>query len=256
MLSIRKRFKTLRKIQKNACVSTQVTDTGCHRGHNEDAVYYRSFEEGRHTSSLSIVADGMGGHAAGEVASQLAVQTISSFYNEDDSASTIERLVTGFQKANHVIWQKAQQDSHMTGMGTTCSALVIREGKACFVHIGDSRIYLLRDQKLDQLTRDDTLLNALIDQQQNTDNVPRNILSKALGISFTQKFQKSASPITIRSNDRFLLCSDGLYDKVTDEEIRELMQIPSIGLAAESMLSLAKERGGEDNISIIINEVL
>ena len=256
MLSIRKRIRTLKKVRKNTWVSAQITDTGCHRDHNEDAVFHQSCGEGPQTDSLSIVADGMGGHAAGEVASQLAVETISSFYYEDDSASTIERLVTGFQKANHAIWQKAQRDSRMAGMGTTCSALVLGAGRASFVHIGDSRIYLLRDQKLDQLTRDDTLLNALIDQQQNTDNIPRNILSKALGISFTQKFQKSASPITIRSNDRFLLCSDGLYDKVTDEEIRELMQIPSIGLAAESMLSLAKERGGEDNISIIINEVL
>ncbi len=256
MLSIRKRFRTMRKIQKNTWSSTQVTDTGCHRTHNEDALYFQSFGEGANTRYLSIVADGMGGHAAGEVASQLAVETISSFYLKDESTSTVERLVTGFQNANHAIWQKAQKESHLTGMGTTCSALVLQEGKACFVHIGDSRIYLFRDQKLDQLTRDDTLLNELIDQQQNTDNVPRNILSRALGISFTQKFQKSDAPLAIKANDRFLLCSDGLYDKVTDSELQELLQIPSIALAAEAMLSLAKERGGEDNISIIINEVL
>ena len=157
---------------------------------------------------------------------------------------------------NQTIWQEAQEKEELTGMGTTCSALVISGRKAFFAHIGDSRVYLFRNDQLKQVTKDDTLINKLKSSERLKEvQVNRNVLHKAMGSQKVQTFQCPKSPMIIQPNDRFLLCSDGLYDLISACEITQLLQLPSSVLVIQCLIALANERGSHDNVSAILLDV-
>jgi protein phosphatase len=233
------------------------TEKGKVREQNEDAIYYGHVQNTENEeSTLAIVADGMGGHNGGEIASKLAIDTIKELFSQS-SQPLRSKLLDGFNLANQTIWQKSQENNELSGMGTTCSALVISGDKAFYAHIGDSRIYLYRKNQLKQITEDDTLINKLKSSGRLEEiQVNRNILHKAMGSQKEQTFQCPASPIIIQPNDRFLLCSDGLYDLISEVELTQILQLSSPLLAIQCFMALANDRGSHDNISIILLDVI
>jgi serine/threonine protein phosphatase PrpC len=233
-----------------ACI---LTDVGCHRDHNEDSiVYVRPAESSQLANKglLAIVADGMGGHQAGEVASQMAVDVIRRNYYDCEGEDSLEALEEAFIEANQRICEASSQELSLRGMGTTATALVLRRG-----NVGDSRLYRLYGGELTLLTEDHTLVmemvkSGLLTAEEARLHPHKNIITRALGTHPRVAIAKSADLAPVQVGDRFILCSDGLYDLVSDAEIRDIVASKAPQEACEQLVSLAKERGGHDNISI------
>jgi len=240
------------------------TDVGKKRNHNEDN--FSIIEE----SGLYIVADGMGGHASGEVASQMAVDAMKEFflstandpertwpYKMDRSKGYEEnRLITGIKLANLRIYETAQRDAGKRGMGTTIVTMFAVEDGVYIAHVGDSRGYRVRDGKIEQLTEDHSLLNDYIKMKRLTPeeiaNFPhKNVIVRALGMKDTVKVDtRFESP---RANDTYLLCSDGLSGPVTDPDMLDIVvNAPDLESAASRLIARANENGGPDNITVIL----
>ncbi len=236
------------------------TDTGLERQVNEDAVGYICDE--RYGLHLMIVADGMGGTACGQIASQLAVQTIRQcFFNELGSKLPINDLLnTAIIEANRIILDRASRDRHCRGMGSTCVVLLLADNEAYLGHAGDSRIYLLRDRRIAQLTRDHSraqrmLDDGLITEEEASDHPDRHWLDRALGLRSDFKPDVCPDPISLREKDTFVLCTDGLTNLVRDEEIFTVVQNMPAARACETLIALANKRGGHDNITIALVRV-
>lgn len=240
-----------------------ITDSGCVRESNED--------NGRHTNSfasasgtdrgtLTIVADGMGGHSSGEVASEMAVDLISRYYYADETSSTADALRNAIEKASAEIYAAAIEDLSLIGMGTTVVTLAINDGVGHAAHVGDSRLYRLRGMEMQRLTIDhsqvmEMVMRGLLSFDEAQHHEDKNIILRAVGTQASVEVDVS-QPFAVEPGDLFLLCSDGLCDMVDDEEIRQVW-VNSIDIhnAAERLVSLAKERGGEDNITVGIVSV-
>ncbi|MEO8797930.1 MAG: Stp1/IreP family PP2C-type Ser/Thr phosphatase [Polyangiaceae bacterium] len=240
------------------------TNVGMKRNHNEDN--FSILEE----NGLYIVADGMGGHASGEVASQMAVDALKEFFaaTEQDPERTWpykmdrskgyeeNRLITGIKLANLRIYESAQREARQRGMGTTLVSLFAVEDGVYVAHVGDSRTYRLRDKKLEQLTEDHSLLNDYIKMKRLTPeeiaNFPhKNVIVRALGMKDTVKVDTRFE--TPREGDTYLLCSDGLSGPVSDEEILEIMSnAPDLKGAASRLIERANQNGGPDNITCVL----
>ena len=241
----------------------RLTDIGKVRDHNEDAV----------ASDLSIgllvLADGMGGYRAGEVASEMAVLLVAAEITQAMLDSThvwpeksellaeAHMLKNAVQKANAAIFQVSQDEPQCAGMGTTLVAGVFTNNKLVVGHIGDSRMYRLRDGALQQLTEDHSLvqeqINAgLITQLQAQTSSNKNLVTRALGIE--PDVELELQELEVEVGDIYLLCSDGLSDMVSDEEIAETLRKANgnITQAANKLVHLANENGGVDNISVMI----
>lgn len=233
------------------------TDVGCTRLNNEDHIEI-CFSDINRQKVIGIVADGMGGHAAGETASQEAVQNIqSNYFAKKYTDNPVRSLKNAVIKANTHIYQLALHDSKLSGMGTTVTALAIVNGFAYYAHVGDSRLYQLRNGVIQQLTHDHTLvaqmvIDGLITQEQAQSHPDRNILSRALGTQPNIEVDVVKSPIPIQIGDIFILCSDGLYDLVTDSEIAETVNKYPPEEACHLLIEAARSAGGYDNISVII----
>ncbi len=235
-----------------------VSDKGCCRKNNED--YLQLFSFGDETSTggkevLAILADGMGGHQGGEVASRMAVDVIGKTYFEQPGNDPVQALKTSFAKANQAIFKTASGDPALRGMGTTCTALVLKNGQACFAHVGDSRLYRLRDGGLELLTVDHTWVNMMISDGLLTPeearlHPDRSIVTRSIGTQSDVSTDTSAGMLPIQVGDVYLLSSDGLHDLVEDEEIRLAVLCNPPHVASELLLTLAKQRGGYDNISV------
>ena len=233
------------------------TDTGMVRDHNEDAIGCMNFNN-RSLPCLAIIADGMGGHNSGEIASRIAVESNSQmFYKyKDQNRSSLEKA---FHVANDEIFRKAESNAIYEGMGTTCSALVIDQEQAFYAHVGDSRIYLHREGQLRQLTEDQTLVHKMIRagtlRPEDARNHPNsNILWQAMGTKPTLEIE-NPDKIQLKKNDRFLLCSDGLTDLVQDIELRHIMEMSSLSMITNCLIALANDKGGIDNISVIVIQI-
>ena len=240
------------------------TNVGMKRNHNEDN--FSILEE----NGLYIVADGMGGHASGEVASQMAVDALKEFFaaTEQDPERTWpykmdrskgyeeNRLITGIKLANLRIYESAQREARQRGMGTTLVSLFAVEDGVYVAHVGDSRSYRLRDKKLEQLTEDHSLLNDYIKMKRLTPeeiaNFPhKNVIVRALGMKDTVKVDTRFE--TPREGDTYLLCSDGLSGPVSDEEILEIMSSATdLKTAASRLIERANQNGGPDNITCVL----
>jgi protein phosphatase len=245
------------------------TDVGQKRSHNEDNLCLAVDE------NLYMVADGMGGHASGEVASQMAVETVQDFFQEtsedeemtwpykmDKSLGYEEnRLNAGIKLANLRIYETAAQNSAQRGMGTTIVALLFSEEDAYFGHVGDSRIYRFRENSLSQVTDDHSLLNDYIKMkdlsEEEIENFPhKNVIVRALGMKETVQVDVSKEPP--KHEDIYLLCSDGLNAMSTDDEIEEIMQEHhgDLEVACNKLIESANDNGGNDNITVVLVKVL
>ena len=238
-------------------VVSMSSDVGCVRELNEDSGTYIRPDDPElllNKGLLVVVADGMGGHSAGEVASRLAVDVVTRAYYEDggDPRSALEKA---FHEANHEIHQAAEKDASKNGMGTTCTALVLQNGTAISAHVGDSRLYLVREGSIYLMTEDHSAVMemvkaGLITLEQARHHPEKNVILRAMGSHPEVEVTTWQEPFPVRAGDRFLLCSDGLYDLVEDEEIKGIVMLGAPQTACESLIALAKERGGHDNITV------
>lgn len=229
------------------------TDVGRVRSNNQDSFLVRE-------GDLFAVADGMGGHQGGEVASALALQILGQAHDEP-STSTLVRAV---RSANQAVFDKAGADPDLKGMGTTLTALAdvdTREGRRLgIVNVGDSRLYRLRNDRIEQLTEDHSLVASLVRQGRITaeeaENHPqRNILTRALGIDEAVAVDSwEVEPV---AGDRFLICSDGLFNEVDENRIvATLRRFEDPGDAARELVRLANDGGGRDNITAVVVDVV
>jgi protein phosphatase len=243
--------------------AASLSDPGCVRENNEDhvGVFVPLDEEKHEESALLIVADGMGGHQGGEVASRLAVEVIQQTCSEDAILSFGESLGRAFAAANQVILQRAGECPSLHGMGSTATALLLSGQDAWFAHIGDSRLYRMREDALTQLSEDHSLVSemvkaGLMTPEQASKHPSRNIITRALGSDVEAIPQLTGQPVPVKAGDRFLLCSDGLHDLVSDAELGAALRAgPSLETVCLTLVNLAKERGGKDNISVIVAEI-
>ncbi len=241
-----------------------LSDRGCQRDLNEDSIGFFQPDDAAILSRkgrLALVADGLGGHRSGEVASAMALQLVSERYFDDaTSDDPIASLRAAMEVANEAIFRRSESEAECAGMGCTCTALVIKERTAYCVHVGDSRLYAWHAHAFKQVTLDDTLVGELVRAGMLSDadarhHPSRHRLSRALGVTEATAFSIWTAPFELKPDDAFLLCSDGLYDLVNDQEIAAAVDRLAPGEAAQSLIDLAKERGGYDNISVGIVRV-
>jgi serine/threonine protein phosphatase PrpC len=233
------------------------TDTGLVRSHNEDAVaWVTSHDDAAATNrgSLALVADGMGGHAAGEVASALAADVVRRLYYDLDGPIP-QVLANAFAAANRAIIEYAQEHPECRGMGTTCTVLAFRDQQVWLAHIGDSRAYLLRDRHLTQLSEDQTLVAKLVSEgtitQAEADQSPmHNVILQALGTTANIKPMIGAEGLPLQSGDVLILCSDGVSNMVPDGKIAELASRLPPQEACDALIEAALAAGGHDNASL------
>lgn len=241
-----------------------MTDVGLKRGHNEDN--YLINEE----LNLFVVADGMGGHAGGEYASALAVNTVEEIVTSlevegvevtdvtDPVEVTRHKLTHAIRLAGRRIFEKAREQPEYHGMGTTAVVLLVEGGNAYVAHVGDSRLYLMRDGKVEQVTEDHSLIaekirHGLLTPEEAKNHRMRNVITRSLG--YQEDVEVDLVVKAVKRGDQFLLCSDGLSGNVAPEEIGEALQRSGPQEAARSLIALACERGGEDNITTVIARI-
>jgi protein phosphatase len=238
--------------------ATVQTDAGCVREANEDSgrhVLPNDPETQFKKGILTIVADGMGGHASGEIASQMAVDLISEIYYADKSHSAPDALKNAIEQANKQIYKTSLTDEKMFGMGTTVIALVLLNDKAFCAHVGDSRLYRLRGQNMQMLTLDhsqvmEMVKYGIISMEEARIHDDKNVILRAVGTQPIVEAELSES-FTVEAGDQFLLCSDGLCDMLEDEAIREIWAAAKdVHTAGEQLIHQAKENGGHDNITV------
>lgn len=241
------------------------TDTGQVRPLNEDSWQIAGESETAHLweqrGQLLVVADGMGGHAAGEVASQLAVETLyQQYYDEDDvplpPAIRLERAVT---EANLSVYEQAVTVDAQSGMGTTLVAAVVHEGRALIANVGDSRAYLIRDGQATQITTDHSWVAeqvklGTITQEQAQTHAYRNLVTRCLG--HRPGMQVDIFEHRLRTGDTLLLCSDGLSNQVPDSELAAVLTEQEPEQAVQTLIDTANEQGGPDNITAVVARVI
>jgi protein phosphatase len=236
------------------------TDVGKVRQNNEDSAAFlrQAAARGGEVVSLAIVADGMGGHQGGEVASQIAAELIpaSFFRATEEPPAALEKA---FQAANHEMQQAVERDPRIKGMGTTAVAVAIQGSCAWCAWVGDSRIYHLRQGRMHQISEDHTAVAELMRQglltpEQARNHPDRNVLVRALGTRSGVEVDVTRHPLAMVTGDRMLLCSDGLYDLLEDEEIEKISSEGSLQEAGNALIAAALERGGHDNVSIVLVE--
>lgn len=244
--------------------SCGITDVGLKRGHNEDNFLIN--EE----LNLFVVADGMGGHAGGEYASAICVNTVEEIVTtmeihgenpakaEDPIEIARERLTYAIRLAGRRIYEKAQEESEYHGMGTTAVVVLVDGANAYVAHVGDSRVYLWRDGRCEQLTEDHSLVNeklraGLITEDEAKNHRMRNVITRSLG--YQEDVEIDVQVKAVRRGDRFLLCSDGMSGYIVADEIGHYLETMSPQEACRRLVELSCERGGEDNITVVVARV-
>lgn len=235
------------------------TDPGLVREANEDSLIVRQPEDQRQFSvkgSLFAVADGLGGHRAGEMASKLATEMVAREYFADSSPDVARSLNQAIQRANGEIYERSLEAPARSGMASTLTALVLRGAQYFFASVGDSRGYLLREGDLRQITQDHSLLGeqlraGLLAPNGVRDGPGRNLLTRAVGRH--PEVQVDIFEVPAQAGDTVLLCTDGLWGLCTDEEMKgAIANQPDPQAAVQSLVSLAKERGAPDNITAMV----
>ena len=237
------------------------SDTGLVRSENQDFGMYTTPAEERSShpgGRLLIVADGMGGHRGGATASRLAGETVKAQYLESETSDVPTALRDSLARANARIFAEAQANPDLRGMGTTTSVLAVRGEEGWLAHVGDSRIYLVRDGEIRQLTDDHSLVatmmrEGLLTPQEAESHPRRNVLQRSMGVQEDVEIDVRG-PIELREGDTFILCSDGLHGVVKEPELKEIAKKP-IDEAADEFLRKALERGAPDNVTLIVARV-
>ncbi len=242
--------------------SAAKTDVGMKRDHNEDSFLVNE------DLGLYVVCDGMGGHAGGETASRLAVQTIerellsarlraqdpfvsTAALAESPLAAALREAVEG---ACAAVFRTSRANPELAGMGTTCISLLVNGGRAIVGHVGDSRAYLVREGEVHQLSEDHSLVNeqvraGLLSSEEARQSRLKNIITRSVG--FEEDVLVDVMGLETRPDDRFLLCSDGLSNLVDNVEIRDALLQESLDEVPQRLIKLANARGGDDNITVI-----
>jgi protein phosphatase len=205
---------------------------------------------------LVVVADGLGGHAAGEVASRLAVETVHRVYY-DHPGPAAQALADAVASANHEIYESAQGDERLRGMGTTCAALALCGDTAACAHVGDTRVYLVRGNGMYAMTEDhssvqELVTRGLLSAENARHHADKNVLLRAVGTHPSVDVTTWQKPFPLQAGDRFLVCSDGLHTLVDDEEMKDIAVGAVPTAACEQLIALAKQRGGYDNITVAL----
>jgi len=259
------------KVRTGIEVSGQ-SDIGCLRQNNEDCLGYWEPEDDREfqrKGRLAVVADGMGGYEGGQEASRLAVETLVSVYRDFGGNDPHQALVDALQTAHEKIREYSFAHPELRGMGTTCTAAAIvrvadrvGDGSAdydalYYVHVGDTRLYLIRDGRITKVTRDHSYVGRLVEAgmisaEQAEHHPQRNILTAALGTNPELIMDSPGKPEPLRPDDILVLCSDGLWGQVRDAEILDAVEDKSAEQAGRELIGLARERGGPDNITVEI----
>jgi len=234
------------------------SDIGCVRDSNQDSMALVVPGEAalrQRRGLLAVVADGMGGHNGGEVASAVAVETICrSYFSAAAAEDPAAALALALREANAAVFGTAEADSRLAGMGTTATALALVDGHALVAHVGDSRVYHCRSGQGRQLTTDDSLIvelinNGMISAEQARHHPARNVLLRSLGTQ--AKLWVIANPgAPAAPGDSFVLCSDGLWDSIDADEIAQFVAAMNPEEAVRRLIALARARDGSDNISV------
>jgi protein phosphatase len=224
------------------------SDVGRVRVNNEDTVV--SLED------LGVVADGMGGAPGGEVAAAVAAALVESAFTR----RSIDELTAATRAANRAIWDRASTEAGLEGMGTTlCAIGLLESGDLAVVNVGDSRVYRLRDGSLRQLTEDHSITAEMVrrgelSEEEALEHPYRHVLTRALGVA--PMVEVDAAVHGVRSGDRFLVCTDGLFNEVPEDEMASLMErVEDVAAAALGLVELAVARGGNDNVSAVVGDV-
>jgi len=244
---------------------TALTDVGRKRAGNEDAFFYDD------ALGLYVVGDGMGGHAAGEIASQESVETVFGMVkrgigrleelheplNEAHARAACRLMESAVQAATYFVYSMAEMDRGKSGMGTTLTALLILGGYAVTAQVGDSRIYLVRGDNVEQLTEDHTLIawqlkQGLITPAEAKKSPHRNVITRAVGNRDYVEVDTALVPLS--PGDRFLVCSDGLHGYLRTSDIAPIVKLGGEA-AVKRFIDLANERGGKDNITAVLVEL-
>lgn len=236
-----------------------LTDIGCQRENNEDCYGYwepAGDEEFARKGRLAAIADGMGGHEGGQEASRIAIETMEKIYAGNDAEEPQQLLVEGISTAHKLILKYAETHPGLQGMGTTCTAVALLDGRFVYAHIGDSRLYLVRDSKISRLTRDHSYVSRLVEAgiitSGDADTHPqRNVLTAALGAGEDVIPETPPDPVLTESGDVLLLCTDGLWGVMTDDEILSVVKTNAPQEACKRLVQLARDRGGPDNITVL-----
>jgi serine/threonine protein phosphatase PrpC len=248
------------------------SDRGKRRPNNEDDLALVDLTQGQalpdqsaehlqvgETGVLLAVCDGVGGRRAGEVASGLALEVLSE--EMESLAPTCPKrdvFRAAVEKVNARVWQQARQDSTLEGMATTLTAAVVCRERAILAHVGDSRAYFLRGERIRQITRDQSFVESLIEagairEEEAAQSPYRNVILQAIGRK--KSVEVALDAIDVSPGDFLLLCTDGLSDKVRPEEMAERLATLGLREAVESLIALANERGGEDNITALAGKI-
>ena len=248
--------------------SVALTDTGKIRDHNEDMI------GAERDIGLFVLADGMGGYNAGEVASGIAVKTITNLVRDavgredltaPDPATGLSRpsiiLRDAIHRANKIIYHTSKTQPQCEGMGTTVVACIFYDNRISMAHVGDSRLYRLRDNRFEQMTLDHSLLQELVDrgfysQEEAQRATNKNYVTRALGVEQTVEVEINEQPV--HKSDYYVLCSDGLSDMIEDEDIHLTISTFSANLdtVAKQLIQLSNDNGGRDNISVIMTHIV
>lgn len=229
------------------------------RSANQDSLAVRlcpDFDEWQRMGHLFVVADGMGGHAVGDLASRITVETLPHSYSKSDAPTVSNRVQRAIQSANKAINDRARENREFEGMGTTCSVLSLAEEGAIVGHVGDSRVYRVRRGRIEQLTFDHSLQWEMIRLGRATiNNVelfhPRNVITRCLGPDLHVQIDIEG-PFSVLPGDYFVLCSDGLTNHVTDSEIGQIVASLPPAESSRLLINLANCRGGSDNSTVIV----
>ncbi|MCU0436832.1 MAG: Stp1/IreP family PP2C-type Ser/Thr phosphatase [Raineya sp.] len=231
------------------------TDVGCKRDNNEDYLGYFQTQNGH----LFVVCDGMGGHQAGEKASQLTVEVFKRYFTAGYYPNASEALEKATIEANKIVFETSQKYTEYAGMGTTLVAVLIRDNQVFYVHVGDSRLYLYEQetQKLHRITKDHSFVQQLVDNgiisDLEAESHPRkNEILRALGVNSVVEPEVGISAILPADNDLLLLCSDGLNSMILDAQIQSVIADNSLNILqrTKNLIESAKQAGGYDNITV------
>ena len=228
---------------------------GLKRSNNEDAIGIYEVEGGL----LAIVCDGLGGNNAGEIASSLSVDVIYNSFSGSDEQDYLKRIKDSIEAANKSIKAESSKEDKYDGMATTAEILFIKDKTAYWGHVGDSRIYNLKNGKLKQLTKDHSLIQKLIDDGYLTLNQAethpnKNIIMRALGDSDSVEIDLSKLKLVPSDSYKFLVCTDGVTNVVNNDELEKLLSNKDMGNISKNLTSLVEKRGAPDNFSFVILE--
>ena len=233
-----------------------VTDVGVKRNMNQDFVYASDQPVGN-LSNLFIVADGMGGHNAGDLASRYTVETMVDYIEGAKEVRPIPLLEAAVEAANQKVMEKAMADKSLEGMGTTVVAATVQDDCLYVANVGDSRLYVL-DGSIQQITRDHSLVEEMVragqlGREEARNHPEKNIITRAVGVR--NKVRIDFFDVGLYPGDKFLLCTDGLTNMVEDEEILEMVsRESSLEAAVHKLVAMANRNGGKDNISVVLVE--